>query len=158
MMTASNNTENTQVSKSIIQTTRFGELEINADKIITLTSPFLGFPSSLQFVLIPHSEDSAFWWLQAVDNPDLAFVVIRPSIITPHYQPEIPLTLFQELQAENHEEVELLAILTIPQGNPKAMTANLLGPVALNATKLLAKQILLDPNQYSACWPVFQQD
>ena len=158
MTSAPNNIENKQPPKSVIPTSRFGEIEIDADKIINMTSPFLGFPNERRFVLVPHGDDSAFWWLQAVDNPDLAFVVLQPAIINPQYAPTIPSSGFQELKANSPQEIELLVILTIPHGNPKQMTANLLGPVALNATKCLAKQILLDPNQYSSCWPVLQEN
>lgn len=137
-----------------IKTSRFGNLDINDDKIITMTTPFLGFAEERKFILLPHGPDSLFWWLQAVDNPDLAFVVIQPAVLTADYQPVIPLHCQQELQASGQGELELLVILTIPKGRPEAMTANLLGPVALNPDKKLAKQVLLDPAQFDPCWPV----
>jgi len=140
-----------------IQSSRFGSLDIDEDKIIAMTTPFLGFPAERQFILLPHGPQSAFWWLQAVGNPDLAFVVIQPAVINKQYQPAIPLRCQQELQAADQNELEILVILTIPKGQPEAMTANLLAPVALNPTKKLAKQILLDPSQYDPCWPVMNK-
>ena len=137
-----------------IQTSRFGQLDINEEKIITMTTPFLGFTESRRFILLPHGPDSAFWWLQSVDNPKLAFVVIQPVRIDPGYQPTIATQFQQELQALEPGELEILVILTIPQGQPEAMTANLLGPVVLNPIKRLAKQVLLDPIRYDPCWPV----
>ncbi|MBA3014473.1 MAG: flagellar assembly protein FliW [Proteobacteria bacterium] len=137
-----------------IQTSRFGSLEIEEDKIITMTTPFLGFAAERYFILLPHGPGSVFWWLQAVDNPDLAFVVIQPAIINPNYHPAIPSPLHTELHAHNEGDLEVLVILTIPKGQPEAMTANLLGPVILNPTQKLAKQILLDPSLYSPCWPI----
>jgi len=156
MTSAPESTVSDQTQKLLLKTSRFGEIEINAEKIITMTTPLLGFPDEKRFVLVPHGAESAFWWLQAVDNPNLAFVVIQPAIINPQYAPAIHRSVVQELQAKDPEGIELLIILTIPQGNPKQMTANLLGPVALNATKRLAKQVLLDPSHYSPCWPVLQ--
>ncbi len=137
-----------------IQTSRFGSLDIEDDKIITMATPFLGFAAERQFILLPHGPSSAFWWLQAVGNPDLAFVVIQPAVINQQYQPAIPQHYQQELQATEQSELEILVILTIPKGQPEAMTANLLGPIALNPVKKLAKQILLDPSHYDPCWPV----
>ncbi|MDD5758337.1 MAG: flagellar assembly protein FliW [Desulfobulbaceae bacterium] len=139
---------------TIIRTNRFGNLEIDEDKIITMTTPLLGFAEERQFILLPHGPKSAFWWLQSVGNPDLAFVVIQPTIINQAYQPAIPPHCQQELQVASQSELEILVILTIPKGQPEAMTANLLGPVVLNPTKKLAKQVLLDPAQYDLCWPV----
>jgi flagellar assembly factor FliW len=139
-----------------IQTCRFGPLDIDEEKIITMTTPFLGFTAERRFILLPHGPDSVFWWLQSVDNPDLAFVVIQPAKIVPQFQPAIPAQLRQEVQATTPEELEILVILTIPKGRPEEMTANLLGPVILNPIKRLAKQILLDPAQYDPCWPVMK--
>jgi len=138
-----------------IQTSRFGEITVDLDKLITMTTPFLGFPESKRFVLRPHGPKSPFMWLQSLDNPDLAFVVIQPAVLIPQYKPEMSAHLKKELQLANGNEPDLLLILTIPKNNPQAMTANLLGPVAINPEKRLAKQVLLDPVKYDACWPVF---
>jgi flagellar assembly factor FliW len=143
--------------KNTIQTTRFGSLEIDEDKIITMTTPFLGFAAERHFILLPHGPDSAFWWLQAVDNPNLAFVVIQPALIDPHYKPTIAPHYQQELQVTNQGALEILVMLTIPKGHPEEMTANLLGPVVLNPIQQLAKQILLDPAKYDPCWPVMKR-
>ncbi len=146
---------NYDMTLTTIQSSRFGKLEIETDKVITLTSPFLGFADAWRFVLIPHGPKSVFWWLQATDYPELAFVVIQPALIVPEYRPEIPRQLRRELQAED-EELEVLIMLNIPQGRPEAMTANLLGPVVLNPAKKLARQVLLDPARYDPCWPVLK--
>lgn len=137
-----------------IDTTRFGRITIDRDKIIRMVSPFLGFPDDQRFILLPHGENSPFWWLQSMDSPELAFVVIQPALIKPDYRPAIAAHYLDELQVNDAGDLELLLILTIPQGRPEEMTANLLGPVALNAAARLGRQILLDPNEFSPCWPV----
>ena len=137
------------------QTSRFGSVAVDPARIITMVSPFLGFPDSRRFFLRPHSEKSPFLWLQSLDRPELAFVTIQPAIILPDYRPEIPSAVLRELELEPDTQPDLLVILTIPAGRPKEMTANLLGPVALNVERRLAKQVLLDPSRYNPCWPVF---
>jgi len=141
-----------------VSTSRFGQLSVNPEKIITMTSPFLGFPDSKQFIVKPHGEESPFLWLQSLDDPKLAFVVIQATILIPQYQPEIPGLIRQELQASPEQLLETLLVLTIPRENPEGMTANLLGPVVINSEKRLAKQVLQDPTRYDACWPVFTMD
>jgi flagellar assembly factor FliW len=138
-----------------IPTSRFGEIEVATDKIISMTSPFLGFPESNRFVLLPHGEKSPFLWLQSLDDPELAFVVIQPEIIRPDYQPSLPGGIRQELRLEDGDLQEILVILTIPHGKPLEMTANLLGPVIINANLRLAKQVLLDHTRHETRWPVF---
>ncbi len=141
-----------------VQTSRFGELTVDQDKVISMTSPFLGFPDSKRFFLRPHSAESPFMWFQSLDDPGLAFVVIQAMILVPQYQPEIPGAIRKELEAGSEISLDILLILTIPKNNPQGMTANLLGPLVINSDRRLAKQVLLDPTMYAACWPVFTQD
>ena len=140
----------------MVATSRFGVIEIDVEKIITLTSPFLGFPVSRRFILRPHGKTSPFMWLQSIDDPNLAFVVVQSEMISPTYKPKIPQGVRQELEIPQDGSTELLLILTIPKGRPMEMTANLLGPIVINAEKRLAKQILLDPMVYDPCQPLFQ--
>ncbi|MFA6899473.1 MAG: flagellar assembly protein FliW [Desulfurivibrionaceae bacterium] len=141
-----------------VSTSRFGKLSVNPEKVITMTSPFLGFPDSKRFLIKPHGEESPFLWLQSLDDPKLAFVVIQATLLIPQYQAEISNLIRQELQASPEQPLETRLILTIPRENPEGMTANLLGPVAINSQTRLAKQVLQDPTRYDACWPVFTMD
>lgn len=140
----------------IVATSRFGDIEVVRDKIITMTRPFPGFPDSHRFVIRPHGKESPFFWLQSLDDPELAFVVIPAAILIPAYQPAIPEATLADLQLAGAGP-ELLLVLTIPHGKPEKMTANLLGPVVLNPGKRLACQALLDPAVYELAWPVFTE-
>ncbi|MDH3392473.1 MAG: flagellar assembly protein FliW [Desulfobulbaceae bacterium] len=141
-----------------MMTAKFGEITIDPEKIITMTTPFLGFPESSRFVLRPHGEKSPFIWLQSLDNPDLAFVMINPTLLIPAYCPEIPPMVLDELEVNEQQQLELLVILAIPHGRIEEMTANLLGPVAINPMKRIAKQVPLDPTRYDPCWQVLVED
>lgn len=139
-------------------TERFGDIEVVEEKIIEMTNPLLGFSDSRRFVLLPHSETSPFMWFQSLDNPSLAFVVLHPSTLNLDYQPALDHHVRMELQLSSEDEPDTLVILTIPQGRPKDMTANLLGPLMINVRKRLAKQVVLDPTKYDPCWPVFARE
>lgn len=138
-----------------VQSSRFGTLEIRSDHIITLTRPFLGFPESISFFLIPHSDNSPLMWLHSLDDPDLAFVVISNANLPFSYEPEIPTAITRELDPASQEDIELLLILTIPRGDTREITINLLGPIILNSSKRLARQLILDARQYDPCHPLF---
>ena len=97
--------------KRTINTSRFGEMVIDADKTINMTSPFLGFPDDREFVLLPHAPKSPFWWLQATNNPELAFVVIQPAILDVSYTPKINNNIRGELQISNEQEQEILQLI-----------------------------------------------
>ncbi len=140
-----------------IQTSRFGDIEVEQDKIITMISPFLGFPDDRQFIIRPHGKDSPFMWFQSINSPTLAFVVIRATTIIPDYKPALPKNIREDLKCTktNHDT---LLVLTIPKNKPEKMTANLLGPVVLNPEQNLSCQLLLDPGKFDPCWPVFTKD
>ncbi len=134
-----------------IETTRFGTIEIDENKVLKFVRGILGFPNDLHYALLPHREDSPFFWLQSLDSPDLAFVVINPSIIVSDYAFELPEDAVEELEIERPEQAEALVIVTFrhgEDGESRTMSANLLGPVVVNVDKRLARQVVLDPNKY----------
>ena len=134
-----------------INTTRFGTIEIDENKIIHFVKGILGFPDDKRYALIPHREGSPFFWLQSVDTPELAFVVINPALVVSDYSFEISDEIQKELELTSSKQAEVLVIVTIRNGDqdskPK-ISVNLLGPLVINIEKRLARQVVLDPNQY----------
>ncbi len=134
-----------------VETSRFGTVEVDQDKIIHFTKGILGFPDDKRYILLPHKQNSPFFWLQSIDSPELAFAVINPSLIKSDYLVEIPDEIEKELEIERPDQVDVLVIITIRRGsNGKKvkMTANLLGPIVINIEKRLACQLVLDPKKY----------
>ncbi|MEW6263494.1 MAG: flagellar assembly protein FliW [Thermodesulfobacteriota bacterium] len=137
-----------------IRTTRFGEMDIDPEATISTPGGLIGFPNEERYVLIRHSPDSPFFWFQAVDNPDLAFVIIDPALFKPDYQVPLPEALISALKADSPEEISVFVIVTIPRQDPQTMTANLLGPLVINTQARLGRQIVLDERQYSHRHPI----
>ena len=67
-----------------ILTSRFGEQEIEGSKIIEIADGLVGF-SEERYILL-HPDNGPFCWLQAVNNPGLAFVVVDPTNFVPDYK------------------------------------------------------------------------
>lgn len=141
-----------------IATTRFGTLDIDGEKIITFPRGLPGFADKRRFVFIPHAEGSPFLWLQCIDEPDLAFPALDPALICSDYIFEIPDGIQEELGITRREQVQVFVIVTVPRENPKAMTANLLGPVVINVETRLGCQIVLDHTRYPVRFPLFKED
>ncbi len=134
-----------------IDTSRFGPLEIDDDSIIRFSAGILGFPDEKSYVLLPHREGSPFLWLQSVDNPELAFLVINPFVINREYSFEIPDAVQDEMGIEGAETVQTLVLVTVRrnEGEGKSqVTANMLGPVIINTKNMKARQLALDPRKY----------
>ncbi len=140
-----------------IQTTRFGTITVQDDKIITFPKGILGFSQNKRFILFPHTEGSPFYWLQSMDDGTIAFVVMSPQLVKPDYVLNIEESVLKELSADETKEVEVMCIVTIPHNQPDKMTINLLGPILINVTKRHAVQIIYPDEQYSHRHPILTE-
>ena len=134
-----------------IETTRFGSVEIDENKVLTFEKGILGFPEDKRYALLPHNENSPFFWLQSLDSPELAFVVINPALIVDDYNFEIPDEMQKQLDLKESAQAEVLVLVTFRSGNgDKSVrpSANLLGPLVINIENRQACQAVLDPKKY----------
>jgi len=139
-----------------IETTRFGQISIQTEKIIQMPHGIPGFPDQRQFVIFEHRHDSPFLWYQSVDEPALAFVITDPFLFKPEYDIDIP-TILEDLNWDPEpqpDQVQLYVIVNIPKGNPEQMTANLMGPILLNQATREAVQVVLTDGNYSHSVPL----
>jgi flagellar assembly factor FliW len=136
-------------------TSRFGTVEVAEDQILSFPCGLIGFGGSKRYALLPHREGSPFVWLQSVDEPALAFVLVDPFLVKPDYQIEISQEDSRMLQFNGGPmEIRVLSIVNIRKSEPKSVTANLLGPIVVNTGKRLAKQVVLDSRTHSHRFPV----
>lgn len=139
-----------------IETTRFGVVEVDPSRIITFPHGFIGFPSWQRFVLLPHREDSPFWFLQSVDEPALAFVVMDPREAVPDYVARVPAAQLADVGIETPQDVEravVLALVTL-RGEPAGATANLKAPLVINPARRLGVQVILEGSPYAIRHPI----
>ncbi len=121
-------------------TSRFGVLEVKEDSIINFPAGLVGFPELNRFILIDH-RDTPLKWLQALDNPDIAFIVVSPDLIVAEYSIDLDKTVRQFLQLENEED---LAVLVIMRLNGEDIIANFQGPLLINTCAMKGVQVVLD--------------
>jgi len=135
-----------------VKSTRFGELEIEDGKVIEMPDGILGF-NEKRFVLLSAGK-GPFHWLQAVDNHDLAFVVVDPKTCVPDYEVKLTAEEYRKLGLEKKSETVVLTVVTLDK-NPLNTTLNLMGPVILNPENMTALQIVLENGKYSTRHPYF---
>jgi flagellar assembly factor FliW len=129
----------------LIQTTRFGMVDIDESRIITFVDGLLGFPDRRRFALIQTASDPVFFWLQSVDEPGLAFVVCDPLAFVADYQVPIRADDVRTLELRDLTDCQVLIIVNKVDG---CLTGNLLGPVVVGAGSLKAKQLVLSDRRY----------
>ena len=104
--------------------------------------------------MLDHDTDAPFKWLQCVEEPQLAFVILDPALFKPDYQVTITTDALIEIQKQESDEISIVTILTIPSDDPTAVTANLRGPLVMNHRTRLCKQLVL-PEDLPTRYPLF---
>ncbi|MBN9503545.1 MAG: hypothetical protein BGO01_19515 [Armatimonadetes bacterium 55-13] len=135
--------------------TRFGDIDYSADDIITFEDGMIGFPKHHRYILLNTKPDTAFRWLQSLDEPTLAFLVAFPEMLVSGYSPLIDDRSVSELELTEECPKLLLTTVTIPPGKPNDMTTNLLGPIIVNGATMKAKQVVLQDDAYTVRHRVF---
>jgi flagellar assembly factor FliW len=132
----------------IVKTGRFEQLTIDDGDVITIPAGVLGFPEYTRFCLVDPADETLILWLQSLDNPDIAFPLLEPKIFKNDYSVRLSAAELRELKLENVNQSAVFSILTIP-ADVTQMTANLKAPIVINLRENIAKQVVLQENEYS---------
>ena len=136
--------------------TRFGSLTFKEEDLLHLEEGLMGFPMSKRYLLFPYAEKSAFFWLQSIDEPEIAFIVVNPF----EFFSNLSFTISDEdaegIGLASKEDVEIFSLVTVPDGQPEAMRTNLAGLVVVNARNRKGKQILV--KEYSPRQPLIPEE
>jgi flagellar assembly factor FliW len=131
-----------------LSTLRFGEIEVADEEIIFFAEGLLGFEAYHRFVILNNEDGSPFRWLQCVEDGNLAFVIIEPLSFMFEYNIDISDSDQTFLKLTRAEDAILYTIVSIPD-NPHDMTANLQGPILINAANRHARQIISSNPRHS---------
>ena len=135
-----------------LATSRFGEIEIDPDRIITFSDGIIGFRELKRFALIA-KKSQALMWLQSLEDTQIAFVVADPFSFEATYDPILSTEDRESLELKEGTDARYLCIVVVPP-NPKEMTANLLGPIVINAKRKIGRQVILVDSSYSVKQPI----
>jgi flagellar assembly factor FliW len=129
-----------------IETTRFGPVDIDESRLIEIPAGLLGFSSYRSFSLLQPDDNGIFFWLQSVEAPDLAFVVTDPALWVPEYQATIRKEQMDELGITDMGDAQVLVIVNKRE---QSLTANLQGPIVINAANRRGMQLVLAEKKWS---------
>jgi len=137
----------------LIQTSRFGQLDVNRDRLIHFEEGILGFPSQKDYALIQTGEGSGFYWLQSIDTPDLAFVVCDPRLFVADYRVPVKVDDLENIGLSSANDAQVFVIVNkIDQ----LLTGNLQGPLVINVLSRQARQLVLSDKRFSTRHPLMR--
>ncbi|RME39869.1 MAG: flagellar assembly protein FliW [Planctomycetota bacterium] len=137
----------------IIQTSRFGPLEVDADRLITFEEGILGFPQQKQYALVQTGEGSGFYWLQSVDAADLAFVVCDPRLFVADYQVPVKLDELEGIGLTDPKDAQVFVIVN-KVGD--LLTGNFQGPLVINVRNRRGRQLVLSDKRFATRHPLMR--
>jgi flagellar assembly factor FliW len=134
-----------------VPTTRFGMIDVAEDRIITFDKGLLGFPGRTKFCLLEPGDDACFFWLQSVEQPDLAFVVTDPSFFVRDYTVPIREDQAKALGLEKLEDAQVFVIVNKIADQ---LTGNLQGPLVIDTTNRIGEQFVLADKRWTTREPL----
>ena len=157
--------EKNQLKKGYIQlqkirTKKFGEIEIDADKVINMPKGLPGFVGYNKYIILDREDISPFCWFQSVEVSDLALVVMNPYLFKEDFKVDFKIAINEMgWEKDIEKELEVYVVINIQEEDKTAetkkakkktkqkniITANLLSPIIVNPKKLEAIQ-LIEPN------------
>jgi flagellar assembly factor FliW len=137
-----------------VMTANFGEIEVSEEHIIHFEEGIPGFPQIHKFAVLEFEHLKPFRYLQSLDDPPIALLVVNPFLLHPAYAFELGDTDMGDLKTDKPEEVSIFAVTTVPD-NPSEATLNLMAPILINEKNRCGKQVILLESDYSVRHPLF---
>jgi flagellar assembly factor FliW len=137
----------------IIKTSRFGGIEVDDQRFLNFPKGLLGFPDDREYALIQTGENSAFYWMQAVHRPELAFVVCDPRMFVPEYRVAIKADDLAQIGLAESNGSQVFVIVNKVD---EMLTGNLQGPLVINLATRIGKQLVLSDKRYSTRYPLMR--
>ena len=87
-----------------VNTLRFGEIEVEEEKVVHFEDGIPAFEDEHEFLIIPYDDESPYVFLQSITTPDLAFLMTMPFVFFPEYEFELDDDSQNKLGIKTQEE------------------------------------------------------
>jgi flagellar assembly factor FliW len=131
---------------------RFGELEYDPNKVLCFPEGLIGFEELREFVVMPNHKQGPLFWIQSVDDPEIAFVLTDPTNFFLDYAVIPEDEEMKKLGITEKEDCFVLSVVTVHPDSK--VTLNLMAPVLFSAKTNRALQVILEGSQYSTSHPL----
>ncbi len=138
----------------LIHTINFGDLQVPEDKIVAFKEGIPGFPQIHRFTFLEFEDLKPFQYLQSLDDPPIALLIINPFMVDPGYKFQLAPLDMEDIHSSDPAGVAVFAVATVP-ANPEEATLNLMAPIVVNEAAGCGKQVILHDSGYSVKHPLF---
>ena len=136
----------------IVESERFGTVDIDEADLIQFPAGIIGFPGEHHFVMIQTRESALVGWLQSVTSPWFSLPVVSLDVINVDMDNFDLKDIAKQAGLAGREDT--LAVMVVLNVSALAgATVNLVAPIVVDADSRQGAQILLDANKYSTTEP-----
>ncbi len=131
----------------LLKTRLFGEIKVNDEEVIHFTKPILGFDDCRQYLLMENESIFPTFWLQSINDPNLAFPVVSPFSVDENYSINLQALDLEDIRLKSVDDALVLTLMVVPQ-TLSSIRTNLRAPIIYNPEKRIAKQLILYDEKY----------
>lgn len=125
--------------------TRFGDLTVALDSVLTLRGGLLGFPNDARFVLLERARGPVAF-LQSVDTEALAVPVLDAARLVPAY-PTHSVETLARLAGVPAGDLAISVVVAV-EPTDRSLRANLVAPIVVHVKSRKGAQIILPGSGY----------
>lgn len=131
---------------------RFGEIEYDPHNVLTFPEGLIGFEDLRQFVVMPNKKEGLLFWIQSVEDPDVALVLTDPTNFFLTYKIIPEEDERTKLEITTDDACYSLVVVTVSP--EREVTFNLMAPILFSPKSNRAIQVILEKSGYSTREPL----
>ncbi len=132
--------------------TRFGDVEYDPANLLHFPAGMIGFPTLHKFIVMPNKKEGPLFWIQSIDDAEVAFVLTDPSNFFPNYQIIADESEKNSLKISSEDDYFILSVVTVPPS--QEITLNLAAPILFSPKTNRAIQVILENTEYQSKTPL----
>jgi flagellar assembly factor FliW len=132
--------------------TRFGEVEYDPEQTLHFPEGLIGLEGLHDFIVMPNKKEGPLFWIQSVDDPQIAFVLTDPTNFFLDYRVKPDKNIRELLGIKEDDACHALAIVTVPPD--QKITFNLAAPILFAPKTNQALQVILENSPYGTKTPL----
>ncbi len=125
-----------------LKTSRFGVLHLDDHRLVDFVGGIPGFPQFMRAVLIEVDDNPDYYWLQSIDDGELAFLTVVPWSFFSDYELVLNDDDQAAIELDDAGDAFICCLVSVDRDST-AFTANLRAPIVVNVAANRARQVIL---------------
>lgn len=132
----------------------FGNITVLPEKKIFFPEGILGLEDYKEFIFVEDKKSPFLYWMLPLNDEEISFLTVDPFVVFQNYELEISDADQKLLKVQDASEIIVYCLVTLAGNQEANPTANLKGPLVINISKNIGKQIVLDNDKYLVKTPL----